>query len=124
MRGIKFRVWDNQVKCFLDCNSDCMERLYIIDDGASDLFKVNYEGDHDFMQFTGLRDSRGIEIYQGDIIEIREKNSVWVGEVRYNEKVLNNCIYYDGEFKCHLYKYKNYENRLKIIGNIFEGTEK
>jgi len=64
MREIKFRAW-----------STSSEEMYMLDpsikDGAQlfDLYEGN-SGTWKVMQFTGLHDKEGVEIYEGDIINI------------------------------------------------------
>jgi len=55
-REIKFRAWDSQLKlmsfCGLDCASVYQECL-----------------DDPLMQFIGVQDNNGVDIYEGDIVE-------------------------------------------------------
>jgi len=70
MREIKFRVWDGERMC----KPHCPGNWYVIDNDG-DLWIREHEGlvyapdSHVVMQFTGLTDSEGTEIYEGDDIE-------------------------------------------------------
>lgn len=62
MREIKFRAWDKTDK-------ESKRRMIYIDDlGNVGMFSNQYY--YELMQFTGIKDSKGREIYEGDIIRV------------------------------------------------------
>lgn len=70
MREIKFRAWDNETNEMLDMVTVACERkdpwppLYTKDGIINGIDHQDYV----LMQYTGLRDKNGKEVYQGDIV--------------------------------------------------------
>ena len=57
MRKLKFKIWDF-----------CAEGF--VDDGASfPIHECCYDGEVTYLQYTGLKDKNGKEIYEGDFIK-------------------------------------------------------
>jgi len=104
MREIKFRAWDKEKK----------KMRYMNDGEFSDnmiwmLETQELADDFEVMQYTGLKDTNGKKIYEGDILENRfEDRGVVVKE--------DACWTIEGfEFK-HWYD-------LEVIGNIYDNPE-
>lgn len=111
MREIKFRAW---VKNDYDGHGlvDYME-----DDADSfnNPFEDHRNGDIILMQYTGLKDMNGIEIYEGDIF--RAPHDFGPGGMQ--ERV--GQVHFD-PLHGYQWNYWDIEN-LEVIGNIYENPE-
>ena len=111
-REIKFRVWDTKLSLMLDWES--------IKD--TQVFWDALEGiDAEIMQFTGLLDKNGKEVYEGDIVNCIDTNPA-IFEVKFIEGgfccTSNNILPFDiNSF------YPSTGCRIEVIGNIHENPE-
>lgn len=95
MREIKFRVWEYEF--------DIPKMIYQNKESLR-VFFSSYSTTN-LMQYTGLKDKNGKEIYEGDIL-------LWEGGpslVKWNYRYLVNV--------------RDYSEPLEIIGNIYENLE-
>ena len=123
MREIKFRAWDKVKGVMIYEDSEDNDFLigldgnvgsYDDDDGGKiGLHEHWYKADVELMQFTGLKDKNGKEIYEGDIVKsnlIGENRLSWVN-------FWDGCFTVEGSGLAALaYKIFGWE----IIGNIYE----
>ena len=129
MRGIKFRAWDKTKKMFLPFNvfaaytalPDCL--ITMVEDWENyRVGEFGYTNYFELMQFTGLKDKNGKEIYAGDVIKHKFKRA-WQTDEHTSTVVWEQdwCCYYgyDGRAYHRLRDDVIYE----VIGNIHENPE-
>lgn len=129
IRKLKFRVWDIEEKHWID-HSHALTLCF-------DKFFDLYNGDRlIFQQFTGLVDKNGREIYDGDIVNIREKD--YYNPYGYNPEEIresyfwkNSLVYWVDSLYSYCVKFNFYrENEslygykyVEVVGNILENPE-
>lgn len=116
MREIKFRVWDKKSKKIFKPMNICfreeeIETVHYADRGGVYLDKHE---DYELMQFTGLKDKHGKDIYENDYLEGEGINVWWVkwGSGKY---ILQNISTGD-IIDCN----ETYTQRQKVTGNSCE----
>ena len=118
MRDIKFRAWDKKKKEWY--GESCDEMLTFKDFhlfGECMAFQfpnIDYLQHLEVMQYTGLKDKNGVEIYEGDIVS---GHIFGICEVRYykNAFVLWSVDKdFSRSYACEL---------IEVIGNIYENPE-
>lgn len=128
-RQIKFRAWDTVEKKMR------LEALEIKDIGVGEGSVVASEDvvqtDHPlkWMQFTGLKDKNGKEIYEGDMVahcwhEAEEQHeSCPALRSPWSIGFLNGAFCFQRDSAPNMYFNQITDEQLEIIGNIFENPE-
>lgn len=124
MREIKFRVWNEDTKEMLEIQKHSFKTNKSMPYG----WNMQYEFDG-LMQYTGLKDKHGKEIYEGDLCksyngyiqEVVWKDNSWMYKMKVNKK-------YQGEAYVEIVyssmgdtSHRNFGD--EIIGNIYENPE-
>ena len=132
-REIKFRAWDkkkNQM-CWVGKLETLREDIYDIEtievydwNGERDWYEIDAP-EFILMQFTGLKDKNGKEIYEGDILMI-EKYSDKPQVIEWGEQFFESFYGMTGwKIKDSInYGFDSIEaKKSEVIGNIFESPE-
>ena len=114
MRKLKFRCWDTSqnklrydVTGFEHYNDNEMSGIFL----NGDYFEI---ATNPTMQFTGILDKNGKEIYEGDILQIDS-----VCFVKWNDNMATYDCRFNGETKSLDYILSS-RCDIEIIGNIYE----
>lgn len=121
MREIKFRAWDNVQEVMLSVeNIDFRNDLITFnedDNSLTDTFEMIT-----LMQYTGMKDKNGKEIYEGDIVgslHMRAEVIFEDGSFRFKwlDKITKRVRKYNEPM------FKNTNIVFEVIGNIYENKE-
>lgn len=132
MREIRFRAWDVNDECMVYPKHFVMSDYGRIVAGYQDFFTgdmfIEYEK---LMQYVGLKDRQGKEIYEGDIVKV-----FWVDAV--NDEAMHKVVWnpYDNSYPafdlvpqidcdCNAFSYlfEDSEYEIEVIGNIYQNPE-
>jgi uncharacterized phage protein (TIGR01671 family) len=131
-REIKFRAWDKEAKLMRHHEKD--GRGYYHEDaeswgltiamlvlgnmtGVRDEFMERY----DLMQYTGLKDKNGKEIYEGDVLSDGKEAHLYI--VVWVENLASFGINKKGWAFTHFFMEAIEPDDLEVIGNIYENPE-
>ena len=129
MREIKFRAWDNNSKIMISDQITIQANgTFTVIDKYNESVEA-YNGDDIgsqffLMQYTGLKDKNGVEIYEGDVLRWHDENLevIW-GKVGWD---LSSSLFkyphqgWNKKPSCYEVNTTGYTTKSKVIGNIHE----
>jgi len=123
MRELKFRAWDKitNTMCVIwdiswtgrDSPDESINYVRIETDGTVD----RGENEVILMQYTGLKDKHGKEIYEGDIVNEHCRYGVKGHEVKMEH------VSGSDDMGTDMFGYIDFDESVEIIGNIYENPE-
>lgn len=124
MREIKYRVWDSDLKKmrYLNSSHDIIEfdekgigEYHNLQTGYGEWFS-------ELMQFTGLKDKNGVEIYEGDILENTAVNFKFVVKFEKTKYVLQKLEFPEDSLDMYDFFYR-IPIMFEVVGNIYDKGE-
>lgn len=119
-RAIKFRAWDKEEKVMIDADSWYFSEEFepFIDSVEKCIRRF------ELMQYTGLPDKKGTEIYEGDVLEYETTKRKFY--IYWSKKELAWCAGFCGEKQPPdgINRLSRYElDRAEVIGNIYQNPD-
>jgi len=138
MKEIKFRAWDKKSRKWIYFDSRDDKDYYLEWDGEdwkvlyyTAQMDIKYIYDFKLVQFTGLKDKNGKEIYEGDILYFKNDHIKKFSKVFWDKRMARYCLH----IKIMFYSPKKepvrvvVSNMIKglknsgVMGNIYENPE-
>ena len=127
-KELKFRVWDKESKLMMPVEELIWDKgaIYLIwalraEDGEDGIGYDMAPDEAQIMQFTGLHDSQGREIYEGDVVRIS-----WETDDGEHPSTVGLVDFADGSFYVKTrtggyYYWTGYE--VEVLGNVHQNPE-
>jgi len=115
MREIKFRAWDKSSSEMMSHEEFCPDDNVTDYDGWVDLDSWLRSDDYVIMQYTGLKDKNGKEIYEGDIFK--------KGRVKFTIEFRDGAFEMIGINIISVIRLSHSYRDIEIVGNIYENPE-
>lgn len=132
MRQVKYKAWDKVEKEWIDIKHFGFENgelwyVQAIDKNERDIDPPYFPDSNDIelIEYTGMSDRDGVEVFEGDIVELLTKYGKDVGVVVFIEGCFK--IRWDSKNKFpknrEMIGHYYINSKTKVIGNVYEQPE-
>ena len=119
MREIKFRAWHKEKKIMGEVlGIDILHKEIFFSNEDVDCYGHIDFKDIELMQYTGLKDKNNKEIYEGDIVTLHNNKYKVIFNTEEARFVLR-----DDEFEMNIPFTNNNNERMEVLGNVYENPE-
>lgn len=122
MRKIKFRAWLKEKKIIGEVlGIDILHKEIFFSNEDVNCYEHTDFKDIELMQYTGLKDMREKEIYEGDIVKLRANHGI--GVIKYSDEWGAFVVEYIKPRPLSVLGINYYKEDIEILGNIYENPE-
>lgn len=122
MREIKFRAWHKEKKIMGEVlGIDILHKEIFFSNEDVNCYEHTDFKDIELIQYTGLKDMREKEIYEGDIVKLRANHGI--GVIKYSDEWGAFVVEYIKPRPLAVLGMNYYKEDIEVIGNIYENSE-
>ena len=122
MREIKFRAWLKEKKIIGKVlGIDILHKEIYFSNENINCYEYTEFKDIELMQYTGLKDMREKEIYEGDIVKLRANHGI--GVVKYYDEWGAFVVEYIKPRPLAVLGMNYYKEDIEVLGNIYQNPE-